>query len=126
LDGLNGPGPLLNQTPVLELLTTLPLNEIVGEVEQSACPDPAFTTASCEIDIFTVSLTIGQAPLFVELNVKVTDPFVMSFAVIAYDVLTDVFDGEKPPVPLLVHMPVLVPPPINPEREIEPALEQIA
>jgi hypothetical protein len=82
LEGLKAPPPLADQDPVLVIPLTVAVSATVGVFEQSAGPDATLAVASVPKIIFTVSVTGGQAPLFVDINVKVTEPVAMSVEVI--------------------------------------------
>jgi hypothetical protein len=72
---------------------------------------------------FTVSVTTGHGPLFVELKVNVTNPALISPAVIPYEVFIEVLLGLNAPAPLALQIPVVVPPLTFPVKGTLPALE---
>ena len=79
--GLKDPLPLVDQRPVEVPPPTMPFRRMLPAVEHTDCDAPAFTVASFLMLIFTESETAGQAPLLVEVRVKVTEPLFISAGV---------------------------------------------
>ena len=79
--GTNPPAPEVVQLVVVAPPPIVPLKLSVGLFEQIFWLVPAFIIASFLIVTATVLLTAGQAPLLVELIVKITEPAVISAAV---------------------------------------------
>ena len=117
--------PELVQIPVVPPPPKIPDKLIVGEVEHNIRFGPALTVASCLMTIFAESVIAGQAPLFVEVKVKETEPFKRSAGVREYEVIKLVVFGLKLPVPLLDQTPVLDELFTEPDKFIVPAFEQI-
>ena len=78
--GVNPPAPLAVHIPVVVPPLTLPVREMVPELEHNPRLGPAFTTARVFIPILIVSETARQFPLLVEVKVKVTEPVAISAA----------------------------------------------
>jgi hypothetical protein len=123
LEGLNPPVPELVQLPVVPPPPIVPASPSVEVLEHKDWFGPAFAVEGTLIFIITVSLTGAQAPLLVDVNVKITVPEAISAGVIAYDVFKKVIPGLNPPVPLLVQKPVLEELNTEPVRFIDPAVE---
>src|SRR5688572_10473802 len=102
--------------PVLLPPVTVPLNATLLVVEQMVWSEAALTIANLRMEILIVSIMVGQAPLLVEDNVKVTLPSAISAGVKKYRVFNAVSAGTKLPVPLAFHIPVFVPPVMFPVR----------
>jgi len=66
-----------------------------------------------------VSVAIVQSSLLVEARISTTEPAVLSAADGIYWAFSVLADGENVPVPWVVHIPVDVPPPILPFKNIE-------
>ena len=79
--GRNPPAPDVVQLVVVAPPPIVPLKLSVGLFEQIFWLVPALIIASFLIVTATVLLTAGQAPLLVELIVKITEPAVISAAV---------------------------------------------
>ena len=83
MEGKKLPRPLLVQAGVLDGLLMVPARLITPPLEQTIGLGPAVTVAILMMDISTVSCTAAQAPLLVDVKVKMTVPEVISAALIA-------------------------------------------
>ena len=115
-EGEKFPLPFVFQMPPVAL-DTAPFKTRLS-LEQIAVSLPAIATGAAANAILTDEKFAGQAPLFVVVNVKRTEPAVLSELDGLYPVFKFPLDGEKIPEPLLVQIPVLLPPVTVPPKLI--------
>ena len=122
--GSNAPVPLTVHRPVFNNPVTEPVRFTEPEVEHKNWLGPAVTVAGLIMAILTVSVAAVQGPLLVDVSVKITEPAVMSAGVMAYTLFRTGVAGVSAPLPELLHVPVLLPPPMIPERAMVGVVEQ--
>ncbi len=103
--GLNVPVPELDHEPPVAIVT-LPVKATVALLAQTLISLPAFAVGPGVIVTTIVFVTGLHPPLLVEVKVSVTVPAEISAALGMYTPF--IVFGEKLPLPLEVHVPVVV------------------
>jgi hypothetical protein len=109
LFGWNDPDPPEVQTPEPVPPRTVPLIAAEALLEQIDWEALAITVGCLVTCTSSELVAAGQAPLFTDLSVKVTEPRFISDCVREYEVVV-VLVGEYCPLPLEVHVPLLATP----------------